>query len=549
MKRILVSLVVLLSLAGVGRSQARREIEFTRDNPQFLGAFKGAVARPSASTVRIFSQHKEIALGVVVAADGLILTKANDLQTPVTVSFRGGRSYDAEIIAIHAVHDLALLKIEAKGLIPIEFKDSKAAEVGTWLACVGIYEEPVAIGVVSVATRNLAIKGPIIAIDRMPYLGVSLEPGKGGVRVLEVKSGTPAEAAGLKVSDLIIAVGGAKVDTPDNFMQVLGKNKPGDTVTFSIQRGEAKFDQAAKLAKRPADPSRSSKQNSMGSELSSRRTGYPTILQHDSVVRPIDCGGPIVDLEGRVIGLNICRAGRVESWAVPSEVIRPILAEMLAGKHAPKVSELAPMPMLSPDEKLAQAKALVAKAEKKAGLEKELEEARQALKSAEADAKKFRQKDSAEAADRLLRIMQKRLKVMNEVAGWKWNHRVEIVDAAREKESLAKIAARAKELGIDPAAAERFFIAQFEASRLLQQDAIAAWVKQDVQAPFHADLAKTLRPQIDQINEELLLTLGQVLRYWPDADLAIADRVRRQSPGTLAGISDAVRNKALEGLK
>ncbi len=74
----------------------------------------------------------------------------------------------------------------------------------------------------------------------------------------------------------------------------------------------------------------------MGSELSKRRDGFPVILQHDSVVKPADCGGPLVDLEGHVIGLNIARAGRVESHAVPSETIRPLLEDLMTGKMPPK---------------------------------------------------------------------------------------------------------------------------------------------------------------------------------------------------------------------
>jgi serine protease Do len=74
----------------------------------------------------------------------------------------------------------------------------------------------------------------------------------------------------------------------------------------------------------------------MGSVLSNRTNGFPVVLQHDSVVLPTDCGGPLVDLQGRVIGINIARAGRVESDAVPSETIRPLLADLMSGKLAPK---------------------------------------------------------------------------------------------------------------------------------------------------------------------------------------------------------------------
>jgi hypothetical protein len=42
-----------------------------------------------------------------------------------------------------------------------------------------------------------------------------------------------------------------------------------------------------------------------------------------------------VDLKGRVIGINISRAGRVETWALPSEIVEPLIAELKLGKLAP----------------------------------------------------------------------------------------------------------------------------------------------------------------------------------------------------------------------
>lgn len=72
----------------------------------------------------------------------------------------------------------------------------------------------------------------------------------------------------------------------------------------------------------------------MGSELSNRITGYATILQHDGVIRPRDCGGPLVDLDGRVVGMNVCRAGRTESWAIPAEIIQPLLGDLMSGRLA-----------------------------------------------------------------------------------------------------------------------------------------------------------------------------------------------------------------------
>jgi len=53
------------------------------------------------------------------------------------------------------------------------------------------------------------------------------------------------------------------------------------------------------------------------------------------VIKPSDCGGPLVDLDGKILGINIARAGRVETWALPAEVVTPILKELIDGKFPP----------------------------------------------------------------------------------------------------------------------------------------------------------------------------------------------------------------------
>jgi hypothetical protein len=52
--------------------------------------------------------------------------------------------------------------------------------------------------------------------------------------------------------------------------------------------------------------------------------------------RPWPAWRPLADLEGRVVGLNIARASLVGVYAVPSEAIRPLLADLMSGKLAPK---------------------------------------------------------------------------------------------------------------------------------------------------------------------------------------------------------------------
>jgi serine protease Do len=46
------------------------------------------------------------------------------------------------------------------------------------------------------------------------------------------------------------------------------------------------------------------------------------------VLAPAECGGPLVGLDGRAVGLNIARAGRVASYALPAADVLDAVAEM-----------------------------------------------------------------------------------------------------------------------------------------------------------------------------------------------------------------------------
>jgi len=330
--RISLPALVIVALWLIAPSTVRAQeavADFLRTNPKFVQAFREVVAGPSHSTVRVW-----------------ILTKAFDLKGKVTCRLHDGRELDANIVGVHAVHDLAMLKIDAADLPVALFKASKAVPVGSWVASAGTSIDPVAIGVVSVPTRDVVFKGlPIAAADlaKIGYLGVALEPASGaGVRITQVMPNTPAAKAGLKIGDVVVSVSSAAVNDPEQFQLEMGKRKPGDAVALQVRRSDEELTIDATLQQRPAGDNRGELQNLMGSDLSPRRSGYPTILTHDSVVKPADCGGPLVDLDGNVIGINISRAGRTESWAVPTEVIASVLADLKSGKLAP--AEMVPSP-------------------------------------------------------------------------------------------------------------------------------------------------------------------------------------------------------------
>jgi serine protease Do len=342
--------VACLALAASGlvpaQQRGNRESPLQKSSPGVLSAFRAVVAQPGQSTVRVQCAGEDVALGTVVGPDGWVLTKASELKGGPVCRLPDGRRLEARVVGVHEPYDLALLKIDVAGLTSVEWRESKTAAVGSWVAAPGLGEVPVAVGVISVAAR------PVTARDLPPsinpsagFLGVQLaEAAEVGARISGVEPNSAAARAGLLVDDLILALAGRKIQDFEALQNALQRYKPGDVVALRVQRGGQEVELKATLGQRPGRRGRGDFQNRMGSALSERRNGFPTVLQHDAVIRPSDCGGPLVDLDGKVIGINIARAGRTESYAAPTEAVLPLMYDLMSGKLAPKPSPEAATP-------------------------------------------------------------------------------------------------------------------------------------------------------------------------------------------------------------
>src|SRR5260221_12488228 len=89
---------------------------------KLLAPFQPIVAKANTATVRILCDDKDAVLGTVVTVDGLILTKASELRGSITVKLGDGSLLDADTVSIHKATDLALIKIDMKGLKPVTFE-------------------------------------------------------------------------------------------------------------------------------------------------------------------------------------------------------------------------------------------------------------------------------------------------------------------------------------------------------------------------------------------------------------------------------------------
>lgn len=300
-----------------------------KSHENILAAFLEISMPASSSTALVFSGDEPAALGTVVSKDGYILTKASELDQDISCRLRDGRHLPAKIIGVHADNDLAMLKIEAGDLTPVTWNESDPPAVGSWLITTGIEDQPLAIGVASVAARR--IRGT------PGVLGVSLEDGDGGAKIAEVMKKSAAEKAGVKDNDVVLSVNGKETKGREDLVNNIRKHKPGDTVKLKIRRGEEELELSATLGSSfPRPNGRGDFQNQLGGHLSERRAGFAQAIQHDTVLEPHECGGPVIDLDGKAVGINIARAGRVNSYALPTSVVLAVLDDLKSGKLAPK---------------------------------------------------------------------------------------------------------------------------------------------------------------------------------------------------------------------
>jgi putative serine protease PepD len=84
------------------------------------------------------------------------------------------------------------------------------------------------------------------------YLGVGIASASNGVKLTEVRTGTPAAQAGLQTGDVVTAVDGKQVRAADELGTAIDAKKPGDRVSITYTRNGASHTLTVTLAVRPA---------------------------------------------------------------------------------------------------------------------------------------------------------------------------------------------------------------------------------------------------------------------------------------------------------
>ena len=132
--------------------------------------------------------------GVILTADGYIATNNHVIEgaDKLEVLLNDNSTYEAYVIGTDEATDLALIKIDAKGLSPITFGDSDNLKIGEWVLAVGNpfgFNSTVTAGIVSAKARSLnhSNRNGRMGIESFIQTDAALNPGNSGGALVNLK--------------------------------------------------------------------------------------------------------------------------------------------------------------------------------------------------------------------------------------------------------------------------------------------------------------------------------------------------------------------------
>lgn len=130
--------------------------------------------------------------GVIISEDGYIVTNNHviDKSKEIEVVLNDKRSFTAKVVGADPNTDIALLKIEEKGLPYVIFGNSDSLRVGEWVLAVGNpfnLTSTVTAGIVSAKARSINILNSAMPIESFIQTDAAVNPGNSGGALVNTK--------------------------------------------------------------------------------------------------------------------------------------------------------------------------------------------------------------------------------------------------------------------------------------------------------------------------------------------------------------------------
>ncbi|HEY8961713.1 MAG TPA: trypsin-like peptidase domain-containing protein [Luteolibacter sp.] len=323
--------VALCLVASTGRSDQNLETAYRRNGDAITSLFSGQQEVLQRSSAVIQEGRRRLAYGVVISPDGFLLTKASEIEKAAELNAMiDATPYSgARVVAVDPLWDVALVKVTAENLQPVSFSTTSEPDQGTWVVANGAssrVKRRVLAGIISANAREIPAAGGAA-------LGLILKEGGKTLEIEQITPNSGAAEAGLQKGDVIRSIDGRKLSKRSELTEFMKERKAGSTAKVTIQRGGKEMALEVRLKARGEMSDQQSRNDQMSGEYSHRRTGFPRILQHDILSARDSVGGPLLDLDGRCVGMNIARADRAQSFAIPAKEVQEIAARLMKSKN------------------------------------------------------------------------------------------------------------------------------------------------------------------------------------------------------------------------
>ena len=323
----------IFSFASVGlmliaAGQQSLDSAYRTTGTAVVAAFEAQRQVLQTSSAVMLDGRKEIGYGVVISVEGHILAKASEVLDAKALAVTVDQTkYEAvKVLMVDPAWDVALVKVEASGLLPVIYAPTSAVPQGTWVVANGATTRTarrLLAGIVSAKIREIPASGGAA-------LGVVLSTKSKFLELDAVNEKSGAKEAGLQKGDIILTIEGRKLKKIDDIAEILKDRKAGSTVKVTYRRKDAEITVDVRLAVRgEMFTDQMNRNDQMSGEYSPRRSGFPRVMQHDILGSKSVVGGPLLDLDGRCLGMNIARANRAESFAIPVEDLKELAGRLM----------------------------------------------------------------------------------------------------------------------------------------------------------------------------------------------------------------------------
>ena len=280
--------------------------------------------------------------GVIVRADGMIITKASELGPSLSVR-HGSTTYPAVLLNTDEATDLALLGIAAplKDLPVIQWHKTELKPGASLISPLLLQETDG-----EMSTRTAALTGSCshLLSGKSPTLhstsgssglGLVTEQAQNKLLVAALQKDSPAEQSDLKPGDELLSLDGAEITTRASLSKLLDALTVGTEITLVISRKNELKEVKIKLTRphfRPP-PTGIDPMADLTLIPSIRRFGFSEVIIHTMPLDSWDCGTPLYTIDGSekgAIGLNISANSLYRSQALPPSVIKAALKRLLS---------------------------------------------------------------------------------------------------------------------------------------------------------------------------------------------------------------------------